>query len=211
MLELESQLADKEAKLDELLDELAELRDSSLWLTNELESMIQLNERLASNQDDEPAPTLFASSSSKRSQLIEQLRDLRVRSRSRVRASELMLAGRQRRRSLGAAAKTPDQQRRQTPDLSDGYNSSGGQSESPPESEGGSERQFEWTEQVGVEIYTMLRNFLLRLQQRREALQQVAGGQQLAKQHQVLYQSPNSAHDSGISADDSEYSPPVAL
>lgn len=110
ILLLEKLLNEKDAKLMELVCEVNELRDSSLWLSNELESMLSLNERLANEQTTGSAgadgiisntitSTTAANSSDelhnvsqrKRSQLIEQLRELRLKNRSRLRAREFRL------------------------------------------------------------------------------------------------------------------------
>ena len=114
LLLLENLLNERDLKLSEMLEEINELRDSSSWLSNELEAMISLNERLAGsstgNEQQFAANGLTSGSSDlsslgqrKRSQLVEQLKELRLKQRSRLKASELMLI---RRRSEARANST---------------------------------------------------------------------------------------------------------
>lgn len=105
ILLLENLLNEKDARLNELIDEVSELRDSSSWLFNELESMLSLNERLAQHSAAEGSDVaggvgnnhsattttigeLEFASQRKRSQLVEQLKELRLKSRSRIKANE---------------------------------------------------------------------------------------------------------------------------
>lgn len=113
LLLLENLLNERDAKLNELIDEVNELRDSSSWLANELESMISMNEKLASsttngahNLDDDTAGN-SGLHHQKRSQLVEQLKQLRLRQRSRIKASEFMLINR---RSLISGTNSPQNQ-----------------------------------------------------------------------------------------------------
>lgn len=97
ILLLENLLNEKDGKFNELLEEVNELRDSSSWLSQELESMISLNEKLTNNAQDNLTSTsdvLDSFNQRKRSQLIEQLKQLRLKNRSRVKASEFMLLNR---------------------------------------------------------------------------------------------------------------------
>lgn len=98
ILLLENLLNDKEGKLNELLEEVSELRDSSSWLSQELESMISLNEKLTIHAQDNiqnsnlnTSDVLDSFNQRKRSQLVEQLKQLRLKMKSRVKASEFMM------------------------------------------------------------------------------------------------------------------------
>lgn len=102
ILLLENLLNEKEGKLNELLEEVSELRDSSSWLSQELESMISLNEKLTNHAQDNlltgnqnnTSEMLDSFNQRKRSQLVEQLKQLRFKMKSRVKASELMIINR---------------------------------------------------------------------------------------------------------------------
>jgi len=227
VLLLENLLSEKERELGELVDEVSELRDSSSWLTAELESMINLNEKLASKEEGQSGGQLV--SQRKISQLVEQLKEFRVKSRTRLRANEYMLASR---RTSGARAKSQGRvggKRGANSGLharsllgelesSDGdgrvgqpATGSGSFEENEVEEAelyGGrmEERasgaaQARWSEDVLLEIYNLLRHFHANLQQRKDGFSTQSSYQQTSSH---LY-SPNSADDSGISADESEF------
>lgn len=218
ILLLESLLSEKEGKLGSLLAELNEFRDSSSWLSNELESMISLNEKLLSSEpESEPQRTRLADlqslSERKRSQLVEQLKQLQLRNCSRLKANEFMLLSRRARPESGRSEQTgrgrARRRRRETSaSLLEEIESSNGSSNRSPagslqdaeaeaeeEAEEEDEEEDEWNERLAGEILSLLGRFRSDLQLRREAF--------AAQSSQHLY-SPNSADDSGISADDSK-------
>jgi len=101
---LENVLNERESRLNELILEVDELRDSSAWLAAKLESMISLNERICNQSEnqlegaqlDTSGPEVLgaelrALSDKERSQLIEQLKELRFKTSSRIRASNELL------------------------------------------------------------------------------------------------------------------------
>lgn len=106
ILLLETLLAERDSRLRETNFELEELRDATGWLSSQLDSMISLNERLASGGDGSTTTGGLKSATSgdagsecldaqdamgMRSQLIDQLRELRLRTRARTRATEMKL------------------------------------------------------------------------------------------------------------------------
>lgn len=221
ILHLENLLNDKEAKLGELANEVHELRDSGSWLANELETMISMNEKLAQSEAEAEQP-LVANSQRKRSQLIDQLKELRLRNQSRLKANEYMLISRRQaingaQTVQAAAAERRRLKRRRDASLLEELESSNGRSSSvspdsknpfdDPDAEQESSRPkvFEWREEIASEVYALLRRFQANLQQRRDALSQSSSPASFnavqAGQH--LY-SPNSTDDSGISADEGE-------
>lgn len=191
ILLLENLLNERDSKLADLANEINQLRDSSSWLTSELESMINLNEKLAQAdvQDDTRLSQLDSDSQSKRSQLVEQLKELRLRSRSRIKASELMLIGKrsknelqvQRRPSSGQnSARLARASRRGLRTRRIGRPSDSSHNVSP-DSNGYS--QDEWEDSsvdegglvelepdIVAEIFVLLGNFASDLQQRKESL-----------------------------------------
>lgn len=107
VLLLENLLNEKDLKIGELAIEIGELRDSSSWLSVKLESMISLNERLVGNDDQNETgghrlDELRAMSERERCHLVEQLKDLRLKRNSRIKANEMILqnAAERQRRSL---------------------------------------------------------------------------------------------------------------
>lgn len=230
ILLLEGLIGERDSKLAELLEEISELRDSSSWLSNELESMICLNERLAQLEGHQKehlneGSELNQSQQTKRSQLIESLRQLRLKSRVRQRASERLM---ERRRELAAAVATAvngsavrsssaNGRRAKSKRKRDAASSSlfdevddaaaaGDDDDDDDEIELGMELDSpakQLNEQLACQLFGMLRQFQLSLQQRKETFSMNSGQSQSAKLQQQLF-SPNSADDSGISADDCE-------
>lgn len=250
ILLLENLLNEKDGKLSELMEEINELRDSSSWLSNELEEMINLNEKLvavseetALDQQDTPAGSvgsIKALGQRKRSQLVEHLKELRLKNKSRLKANEFMLITRRttngqqvaargsqlaskldRRSREASAARRSAQRAKRSRDASlfDEMESS----EGPPanklptsmsaswshddddddDDEDADTRRddacdSDWTGEVAVEIFDLLKRFHSALQHRRDGFlsQSYLNAAQLS--------SPNSADDSGISADDSK-------
>lgn len=240
------------------MDELNEHRDSSSWLSNELEEMINLNEKLAATSDDSPpldlertinggVGSIKALSQRKRSQLVEHLKELRLKNKSRLKANEFMLINRRNivngqrssdARNLDHHLLTSDRRprnrsrpnqsaakRRRDASLFEEMKSSNGSpannlhsslndSLSQDEDNDDADNDYdvgddvslnhalqdsEWTEEVAIEIMGLLRKFHTALQHRRDAFlsQSYLSAGQLS--------SPNSADDSGISADDRKY------
>lgn len=211
------------------MEEVNEHRDSSSWLTNELEEMINLNEKLAATGDGADQQeasgavgSIKALSQRKRSQLVEHLKELRLKNKSRLKASEFMLINRRSVSGQQAAARRTPRASRSTrskrdaslfaelessdnpaagklPTSMSGYSS---QEEEEDDDDGESPNEAladaEWTEEVALEVFGLLRRFHAALQHRRDAFlsQSYLSAGQLS--------SPNSADDSGISADDSK-------
>lgn len=203
MLLLESLLNEKDAKSNELLVEINELRDSSSWLSNKLELMISLNERLATTTDpDRMTDDLRLSSERERSQLVEQLKELRFKRTSRMKANELMLAsatkpswpvdGRRRK------SRQPTRRRRPT-------SASDDESRDDDDDDDGRQQQerHETPNDLLCDIFLLLRKFQLSLQQRKENIQFRSNGT-LAKQQQQQLSTNND--DSGISTSDGDSS-----
>lgn len=235
LLLFESLLAEKDGKLCELAEEINELRDSSSWLSNELESMISLNEKLASvalaRAPDDHEAALYAASERKRAQIVDKLKEMRLRDQSRLKANEyLMRASADGRAALksGRSHQIDRIERRSRTtlraDLANSGGSSGG-SHSPSsdcyddgdddeEADSACSRELSDEERVvsSAQIYVMLRKFHADLQMRKEALQQQQQHQNANKSSaaaaaaaQNLYSNSSStaaADDSGISADD---------
>ena len=96
VLLLENLLNEKDLRIGELAIEISELRDSSSWLSVKLESMISLNERLVGNEDEIGGAKLVelkAMSERERGHLVEQLKNLRLKRNSRIKANEMILQG----------------------------------------------------------------------------------------------------------------------
>lgn len=93
LLMMESLLCERDSRLRDIECELHELREASSWLSNQLDSMISLNERLASGSEANATANEATSSEldDRRSQLIDQLRELRLRTRTRTKATEMKL------------------------------------------------------------------------------------------------------------------------
>lgn len=231
LLLLENLLNERDSKLSEMLEEINELRDSSSWLSNELEAMISLNERLASSaemgehqQHVNPAlggGDLHSLGQRKRSQLVEQLKELRLKQRSRLKASELMLIRRRSEaranstRSRARSAKRNGKKSRRDGSLFDEMEMESSANDESSPSPSSNQREdddhehqrgdpfpltTDWTHETLSEIFSLLVGFQQSLQQRKDSL--ASGYAQSSVPH--LY-SPNSAtEDSGISADDSE-------
>lgn len=210
------------------MEEVNEHRDSSSWLANELEEMISLNEKLAATSDDADQPeaggavgSIKALSQRKRSQLVEHLKELRLKNKSRLKASEFMLINRRSVSSHQAAApgrrRTPRASRSKRdaslfdelessdgppagklPTSMSGYSSQEEEDDDDDESPNRTLGDSEWSEQIALEVLGLLRKFHAALQHRRDAFlsQSYLSAGQLS--------SPNSADDSGISADDSK-------
>lgn len=207
ILLLENLLNEKDGKLNELLDEINELRDSSSWLSNELESMIIMNEKLSTNStsllnsssiDNNEKETIetklgseLAACQRKRSQLVEQLKELRLRNQSRLKASEFMkqqaknkqnsndlvINKRSRRRlidkqrgdeSLFAEMSNMVMLKGDRPASADLSGSSPDLYDHDDE-EGSARNGFELNAQLLVEIYKQLQNFYTSLQLRKES------------------------------------------
>lgn len=226
ILLLEGLIGERDSKLAELLEELSELRDSSSWLSNELESMISLNERLASlqQQQQDSGQQNELASQTKRSQLIESLRELKLKSRIRQRASERLMERRRelvnpsetngsvsgglmrQQRRVSAQRAVVKRKRKPASSLFDELENE--TSEVELEDELGLEMELEdgeqvkLTEQLALELFTLLRQFQLTLQQRKDTFTSLSKPQQQLQQQQQQLFSPNSADDSGISADD---------
>lgn len=222
---LENLLNEKDSKLSELVSEVMELRDSSSWLANELESMISLNEKLTSqlNDDDNDYDEghdndsrlhlrqLGLASQRKRSQLVEQLKELRLRTQGRLKANEFLTSNNRRhlsgslrrlrrRQSTAAAAAASLATSGDSASLSDELDcDTTKQVNKPANSDSASESDYQPDELIR-EIYALLRRFQAALQLRKDHFQQHQTSQQL------VY-SPNSPDDSGISADDGKCLP----
>lgn len=236
ILLLENLLNEKDTKLGEILGELNELRDSSSWLSHELETMISLNEKLAGHEDganqggglkDE---LLAEQSQQKRSQLVEQLKQLRLKNRSRIRASEMFLINRRAERSNGDFSgkkrrlvgrsqgnnrpnnSTGSQQRknrRHSPDSSNGLSHESEdygddcEEDNEDEANGDGRSTSGWSsDELATEIYSLLRKFQSSLQIRKEQFEQQQRQQQANAGKSLQLYSPNSTDDSGISGDD---------
>lgn len=256
---LENLLNEKDRKLGELLEEVNEHRDSSSWLSNELEEMINLNEKLAATSDETSADqqgaasdgvgSIKALSQRKRSQLVERLKEFRLRNKSRSKANEFMLINRrsvndgqqQQQQSAARSANLTGRQnggprnglrpkqgvtkRGRDASLFDEIKSSSGLpasksatsmsgslSQDDEDDEDADEYDAdgadlnnhaladgEFTEELAIEILGLLRRFHTAMQHRRDVFSTQSylnGAAQL--------NSPNSADDSGISADDSK-------
>lgn len=221
LLLLESLLNEKELKTGELAIEINELRDSSSWLSAKLESMISLNERLVgcagvqtndltSGEHDD----LKTISERDRSQLVEQLRELRLKRSSRMKANEMILldVSERRRKSLmrvnqrRASGKSSSQS-----DDEFGLDDVEGE-EQLSMSNGGPNLKQNLSDLMS-EIYFMLGNFLAVLQQRRETLQVqsfaqghqhslVTNGGALHHHHNNQPNSNNPQEDSGLGSAD---------
>lgn len=216
LLHLENLLNERDAKLAELLDEVNELRDSSSWLSNELESMISMNEKLATSRAEGAAlDGEQAAGQRKRSQLIDQLKELRLKNQSRLKANEFMLVSRRQaspghelggqvsRPSAAAERRRKLKRRRDTSLLEELETTTQSGSSSPDNDDSSSAADREWREEAAFEVYALLRKFQANLQQRKDALMQSSQAYSATSQ-QHLY-SPNSADDSGISADDRKF------
>lgn len=219
---LENLLNEKDVKLGELALEAHELRDSSLWLAAKLESMISLNERLAQHQHRPPATDLDETLSEReRSQLVEQLKELRLKQKSRTRTSEMLLVRDAQQRlqapqveaggAPGGPANGSDRRARGSPrparrhSLLDELGQPGAGSpayKSDTEAAGSGNQgsasrpdvqqdSSEWM----ADIFALLRKFQAALQQRKEAIQS----------NQLQTVSGQQNDDSGISADEGEY------
>lgn len=228
---MESLIDERDSKLSDLANEINELRDSSSWLTNELESMISLNEKLASFDAQNIGDNEFGEKSEwKRSQLVDQLRELRLRSRSRIKASELILISKRSKKkfeNLGRKSSDDEiesgqtgrsrqkrsariRRRRDVANSTSSRNESPGGDGSSQDVEWDSEdekQHIEWAEMI-EEVFSLLRNFQSDLQQRKEALQmqqqQLVRSAALANNNLYSSQNSSGAEDSGISTDESE-------
>lgn len=112
LLLLENLLNEKDSNLTDFLEEMSELRDSSAWLSSELESMISLNERLANDTMLDPSGdgNGLEMVRKKRSQLLERLKDLRLKKQSRLKATEFIIMNRATNKSISSTkqvVKTP--------------------------------------------------------------------------------------------------------
>lgn len=210
---LENLLNERDAKLAELIDEVNELRDSSSWLSNELESMISMNEKLAgAGSPREPADGEQLAGQRKRSQLIDQLKELRVKNQSRLKANEFMLISRRQAYLAGTSQRQASADRRRKlrkrrdASLLEELESTTQSGSSSPDNDNSSASNAdqEWREEVVLEVYALLRKFQANLQQRRDALLHSSQAYSHQANQQHLY-SPNSADDSGISADDRKF------
>uniref|UniRef100_A0A6G1S7G3 Bicaudal D-related protein 1 n=1 Tax=Aceria tosichella TaxID=561515 RepID=A0A6G1S7G3_9ACAR len=216
VLVFENLLNEKDLRIGELAIEINELRDSSSWLSARLESMISLNERLVDcvgadtgehgtanndgsgqvhNLDD-----LRTISERDRSQLVEQLKELRLKKSSRIKANEMILfeADERRRKSAllntklahgGARRRRHTRQTMSSPTkLDDDDNNDGRHSSSDlmsdndeldesQRSAAGLNAASDNLSDMISEIYFILNGFLLALQQRKESLQLSTGGQ----------------------------------
>lgn len=238
ILLLENLLNDKDGKLNELFEEVSELRDSSSWLSQELESMISLNEKLTNHAQDNlltgnqnnATEMLDSFNQRKRSQLVEQLRQLRLKMKSRVKASEFMMINRRasginrshlrirqqmsnRGSSNGAAN---EKHRRDIASLfeeldesANGTASSSSANRSPISDEYDDEvYDHAINNEIDIDREVLREDIAIELftllRKFQMALQQRKDSFTSNVQH--LY-SPNSTDDSGISGDDSEYKP----
>lgn len=189
-------IAEKDSKVAELIEEINELRDSSSWLSNELEAMISLNEKLAGEESGK-VDDLSATSERKRSKLIEQLKDLRLRNKSRVKANEFLLISRHSnglRSRLNSAKserkRSSKAKRRRDSSLLNELDAHATQAEQQPTTTAGQCHDYL------LDIYLQLRQFQAALQTRRDTF--VSSSYNQPSHH--LY-SPNSTDDSGISDD----------
>lgn len=223
ILLLEGFIGERDSKLSELLEEISELRDSNSWLAKELESMICLNERLAQSEKDlEAQGGGVGVGQTKRSQLIESLRQLRLKSRIRQRASERLMERRRELANNGSGASSADKKREKRTtsntrvkrkpgsslfDEIERPNSAGentedddddddddGDDELGMELDSAGESKF-LSEELVSELFSMLKQLQLSLQQRKETFS-------IHTNSQKQLFSPNSTDDSGISADD---------
>lgn len=213
---LENLLNERESKLSELITEVNELRDSSSWLAAKLESMISLNERVVNSTkrisqqhmnadsclNEENLDDLAALSERERSQLIEQLKELRLKTSSRIKASNELLLMSQRRSNLSSA---PSKRRQR---------SMGSIGEREEEEESCSSTSFEsrgdadraqFSQELINEIYHLLQRLQINLQQRKEQLLQQQQQQHLQTNSSPLTQQNGGAgqniEDSGILTD----------
>lgn len=229
ILLLENLLNDKETKLGDLLAEVNELRDSSSWLSSELELMISLNEKLSMSRVEQAEQMLLNDQAAlegspghrKRSQLVEQLRELRLKARSRAKTSEMLEAGRLAAGRSRASRPATVQQRRllrkrdaslfeELDESSAGQSTSNGSSrvesadddEEDEEEEEEDKKGAETERSVSEEIYSLLRRFQLALQQRKDGL--TASQNSYSSNAPHLYSPNSTTDDSGISGDDSK-------
>lgn len=218
LLLIESLLTNKDSKLQELLEEINELRDSSSWLSNELESMINLNEKLATSEEFEQSSHHQNSSNlNKRSQLVEKLKELRLRKQSRLKATEYMLnrskmgnnpaENNPRRRGIRQFRNKHGNQPSLLSEL-DSRTMVRSASSSPADEDYQDDQDDQEADQalrladkLLIETYSLLRRFQSTLQARKDGF---AGQPTASQQHLQHLYSPNSTDDSGISGDDGE-------
>lgn len=180
---LEELLDEKERRLGELALEIGELRDSSGWLSARLESMISLNELLTGGG---AGAELRALSERERSQLAEQLRELRLKRTSRIKATDELLLRSQRpsqrrkgprgahfRRRPAAAAPDADDDGRDGPDDEEdgGQYSSGNQADGDEEAAGGA-----LSSDLMSQVFAILSDLQAQLLERKERLAAPSAG-----------------------------------
>jgi hypothetical protein len=212
VLLLENLLNEKDLKIGELANAINELRDSSAWLSARLESMISLNERLVGCVGGEHADgqmhdldELKTISERDRSELVEQLKELRLKRISRIKANEMILSEADRRRRKSAAmlaaelenggrrpssspAGVGGRRRRQrlgrllrdspaAHDADDGQLTSSDlmSDDNELDQHNGGQHANDNLSDLISEIYLILNGFLIALQQRKEALQLSTG------------------------------------
>lgn len=229
LLLLESLLSERDSRIADSELELAELREATSWLSGQLDAMISLNERLATNEAGQrdrlgggPAAAdelELGALNDRRSQLIEQLRELRLKTRTRTRATEMKLIGerrlaQQKRRQLGASRRPPQRAPgSSSADASDNEFSdssidlAGSSSEAELERGGRDNKRPKLTSHLARDIYKLLRDFQRQLEARRAELQwrqqQLTGPNNQHLNGPLSAQSSatqSAADDSGISA-----------
>lgn len=230
---MESVLNEKDLKLGELVVEANELRDSSSWLSAKLETMVSLNERLAARAPGEPtADALGQLSERERSHLVEQLKELRLKCRTRVKTNQelLLLETAQHRRQLrGAEGKRMSwsqwrrlrrsssgagrQEANLSEELRNTTNSSGSSLGDELDDEadlsghqhlsGARRRRREKTpDHLLAEISSLLRKFHSNLLHRKESIQLAGHSNAFQSDNQTSSGQQVAAADSGISTDE---------